>query len=115
MDIPKRKTRQIDFPQELSPVVYKVEQVTVQRTSNYPIKGKLKVSVLGTTSSDYAFTYDSVFENLDLILSDFFLKKKVNNFCTCCSSFNYFHTMVNHVKPEIMHKLSQCSTDAHGL
>ena len=67
------------FTQLPATAAHIVHAATAQCAQNYPIKGKLTTSALGTPSQDHTFTDDSAFEHiyLHLILSDFLLPKEI--------------------------------------
>ena len=71
------------------------------------------LSELGTSSLDYTEKEDTVVEhiNLCLILSYFLSPEDEKNINACRKFLNYFHAMVLHMKPEIIHNFIQHDPD----
>ena len=90
-----------------------VEKVAADHYKNYPVKDKLTLSALGTTSLDHVMTDQAVFEwvRLYLILSDYLPTAGVENLNKTSKSFDHFYTMLLHAEPSLTCKFLQHNPD----
>ena len=99
--------------QRPSAAAQKVENAKVDFAKNYPVKCKLTLSVLGTSSLWHIIADQKFFENifLHLIFSDCLSTTNSENLNKNIKSFNRFYRMILHTEPDLIYKSLQHDPD----